>query len=218
MIRQPPETASIALPGDGAKLCAPSAQRNRDPLCALLAQVAPDRGRALELASGTGQHVVAFAAQLPGLHWCPSDPDPTRRASIDAYRADAALGNLAPAIELNAAQPGWGQHHGNQNLIVLCNLLHLISTPEAQLTIAEAADALVPGGRFVIYGPFMRAGELTSPGDAKFHASLTAHDPQIGYKDDFDVLDWAETSGLVPFRVVEMPANNLAIVLEKPTG
>ncbi|WP_424985026.1 DUF938 domain-containing protein [Microbulbifer sp. S227A] len=216
MIRRVPSSASIANPTRGAQLCAPSAERNRQPICDLLARVAPDTGDALEIASGTGQHVIAFAARLPGLTWQPTDPDPSRRASIDAYAAEAGLGNLLPARDLDAGVPGWGAGYGAQSLIVLVNLLHLISTGEARTLITETARALVPGGHFVVYGPFMRGGELTSDGDKRFHASLRATDPEIGYKDDFDVLDWAQEAGLSPLEIIEMPANNMSIILQKP--
>ena len=62
----------------------------------------------------------------------------------------------------------------------------------------------------------MRAGELTSEGDARFHATLTAQDPEIGYKDDFDTIDLMQDAGLELVQVLEMPANNLALVAEKP--
>lgn len=76
--------------------------------------------------------------------------------------------------------------------------------------------ALAPGGRFVLYGPFLRGGETTSEGDARFDASLRAGDPEIGYKDDFDVIDWLHAAGLALIDVVEMPANNLSFVAERP--
>jgi hypothetical protein len=213
--RDLPETASVAHPTDGEKLCAPSAERNLQPLCDLLDQVAPQKGKALELASGTGQHIVAFAARYRGLKWQPTEPDPVRRASIDAYASDAGLGNLAPAQPLDACVPGWHAEHADQNLIVVINLLHLISEPDARTLIRESAAALAPSGRLVIYGPFLRAGDLTSAGDAAFHASLIAQDPEIGYKDDFDTLDMALDAGLSVSDVIEMPSNNLAMVLEK---
>lgn len=214
--RPHPPIASHAVPGEGAKLIAPSAERNLGPICDLLDHVAPKAGRALEIASGTGQHVAAFAARLPGLHWQPTEPDPARRASIDAYAAETGRDNIAPALELDAAQPGWGDRLGGQSLIVLINLLHLIPMTAVETLIKEAARALDPGGRLVIYGPFMRAGELTSPGDEAFHASLTAQDPATGYKDDFDVIDLILGAGLEMAEVIEMPANNLALVAEKP--
>lgn len=213
-VRSAPGTASIAAPA-GGKLCAPSATRNLAALCDLLEQVAPASGTALELASGTGQHVVGYGARLPGLEWQPSEADPSRLSSINAYVAEAALDNLRPAIALDATAPGWAGQIAAVDLIMLSNLLHLISVAETGVLLQEAAAALAPAGRLVIYGPFMRAGALTSTGDQSFHASLQAHDPEIGYKDDFDVLDWAEAAGLTPLRIIEMPANNLALVLEK---
>ncbi|MCE8538831.1 DUF938 domain-containing protein [Ruegeria pomeroyi] len=214
MSRKPPSVASIVTQGDGARMVAPAAERNMAVLCDLLEQVAPHQGRALELASGTGQHVSAFAERLPGLSWQPTEVDAQRRASIDAYCE--GLDNVAPVQELNATRPGWGANWAGQDLVVLINLLHLISEDEAATLIAEAAAALAPGGRLVIYGPFMRAGELTSEGDARFHAALTADDPEIGYKDDFDTMDRMQAVGLEMADVVEMPANNLALIAEKP--
>jgi len=203
------------LEGD-ARMFAPAAARNLEPIAALLAEVAPTSGKALEIASGTGQHATAFAERLPDLHWQPTEIDEARRASIDARAAEAGLGNLAPAIPLDATTPGWGAKHSGQGLIFLANLLHLISEAEAKTLITEAASALAPGGVFVIYGPFMRAGELTSDGDRTFHARLVEQDPDVGYKDDFDTMDLLQSAGLEMVQVVEMPANNLALVARRP--
>lgn len=212
-----PDTASVANKGEGDKLIAPSAARNLAPLCDLLEHVAPRAGRALEIASGTGQHVVAFAARFPEVQWQPTEPDAARRASIIAHAGESGCANIAPALELDACKPGWGARMQGQDLIVVINLLHLVPMDWVEVLIAEAAQALSPGGRFVIYGPFMRAGELTSAGDEAFHASLTAQDSRIGYKDDFDVIDLVQSAGLDLAEVVEMPANNLALIAEKPS-
>jgi SAM-dependent methyltransferase len=216
--RSVPGTASIATSDGGDKLCAPAAARNEAALRALLAPHAPARGRALELASGTGQHVVAFARAFPGLHWQPSDVDPARLRSIDARAAEAALDNIAPARLLDATQPGWSAAEEAPDLIVLVNLLHLISDREAATLVTEAAQALTPGGRLVVYGPFMRSGVLTSEGDRTFHASLVGHDPAIGYKDDLAVQAMATAAGLSLLDRVEMPANNLAFVWARETA
>ena len=214
--RDVPSTASFAETTPDGRLFAPSAARNAGPLGDLLADLAPARGSALELASGTGQHVAAFAARLPGLHWQPTEIDPARRTSIDAYLAEAGLANTAPAQDLDATRPGWGADHAGQALILLVNLLHLISAAEAQILITEAATALSPEGLFLVYGPFMRTGELTSEGDRTFHASLTAQDGEIGYKDDGEIIAMMQAAGLDLVRVVEMPANNLALVARRP--
>lgn len=211
-----PETASVATGSDGGKLFAPSAARNAEAIVALAADRAPEAGRALEIASGTGQHVVALAAALPGLQWQPSEVDASRRSSIDAHVAEAGLTNVAPAMALDATAPGWGAAQGGQDFICLANLLHLISENEARVLVTEAAEALAPGGVLMIYGPFMRDDELVSEGDRSFHASLRAADPEIGYKSDFDVLEWGQAAWLDYLDMVEMPANNLSILWRKP--
>jgi hypothetical protein len=180
-----------------------------------LASLAPAKGPALELASGTGQHIVGFARRMPGLAWRPSEVDPIRAASITAYVKDAALDNLHPPLAVDATAPGWGARHSEQALIVVVNLLHLISTGEAEVLISEAAAALASNGRVAIYGPFLRDGATTSEGDARFDASLRKQDPEIGYKDVLAVSNVMLEAGLSPPRVLEMPANNLMLVAER---
>ncbi len=213
--RRLPESASFASPVEGARLHAPSAERNANAIAAVLEQYAPRTGQALEIASGTGQHVVQFARTLPDLIWQPSDIDPERRESIDAWASESGLPNLRPAVALDAAQPGWGSTLHEQDLILLVNLLHLIREDEAKTVVTQAARALNPNGRLMLYGPFRRAGELTSEGDVRFNASLRAADTQIGYKDDFDVIDWLHGAGLALVDVIEMPANNLCLIAQR---
>ncbi len=210
-----PDTASIAHSTDGGRLHAPSAARNTQAIRELVKAHAPEHGKALEIASGTGQHVVALAHALPGVDWQPTDIDDVRRASVDAWAQEAGLANIAPAAELDATTPGWATAHPDRDLILVVNLLHLISESEARVLIHEAAQALAPGGRFILYGPFLRDGEATSEGDAGFHTSLQAQDPDIGYKSDWDVIDWLHAGFLELVEVVEMPANNLAFVARR---
>lgn len=209
-VRSVPGSASVASES-GGKLFAPSAARNAEAIGGLLALLLPGPARVLELASGTGQHAAEFAARFPQARWQPTDTDPARCASIDAYAAEAACPNLAPARQLDATAAGWAAGEDPPDLILLVNLLHLISAAEAKTLITEAARALSPGGHFVIYGPFMRGGALTSAGDQAFHNSLQAHDPAIGYKDLDDVLHWLAEAGLPQTAVAQMPANNLAL-------
>ncbi len=209
-----PSNASVATQGDGARMIAPAASRNSDALCALLAKMAPASGRALEIASGTGQHVAAFAQTLPNLVWQPTEIDPERRASIDAYATD--LSNILPATDLDATSAGWHEAFQEQDLIVLINLLHLISWSETDTFLSEASKALSPTGRLIIYGPFMRDGALTSPGDEKFHEALVSQDPEIGYKNDTEIKACLQRYGLQLLHLVEMPSNNLAFVVQRP--
>lgn len=196
---------------DGRRSCA-AAMRNIDAILGVLEQHAPAHGRALEIASGTGQHVSRFADALPGVEWFPSEADHHRFESIEAWRLHANCANLNAPLHLDATALPWPGGVGKFDLVVLVNLLHLISDDETDRVLRGVSMALNPGGRFILYGPFRRAGRLTSEGDANFHAQLQAQDPEIGYKDDVWVRTRAADHGLGVWQVAKMPANNIAFV------
>ncbi|MCC0078925.1 MAG: DUF938 domain-containing protein [Rhodobacter sp.] len=196
---------------EGDRRVAPSAERNLEPIAGVLAGVLPATGRVLELASGSGQHVAAFASRWPGLVWQPSDANPDNFASIRSW--GAGLPNLCDPLLLNACAPGWGR--GDADAVLLANLLHLISTPEAETLLHEAAQALAPGGVFALYGPFRRDGRLVTEGDVAFDARLKHADPAIGYKDIAWVRDRLAGAGLRPVSLTEMPAGNLMLVTRR---
>lgn len=207
-----PKTASVALPIDNGKLHAPSAMRNGGAIVGALAGLAPPNGPALEIASGTGEHIVRFAAAFPALRWQPTDIEPARLKSIAAWCDEAELTNVKPPVILDATVQGWSEDFGGQNLIFLSNLLHLISAEEAQMVIHESAKALAPGGIFVAYGPFLRGENFASESDREFHESLRAQAPEIGYKSVTYVQHLQVEAGLTVLAPIEMPANNLLLV------
>ena len=157
---------SLRLPDSGAEVMAdgrrvaPSAARNAAAILGVLRRVIAPRARVLELASGTGQHAAEFAPALAA-DWQPSDVRAGNFASIAAW----AGGGVRPAVVLDACAPGWAAGAG-WDAILAVNLLHLIPEAGVEVLIAEAARALAPGGRLVIYGPFLRDGRATSAGDA----------------------------------------------------
>lgn len=202
--------------GADPRRSAPAALRNRGPIADELVRAAPARGRALEIASGSGEHVVHFAARMPGLHWHPTDPEPGQRASIAAWCAEAGLTNIDPPRDLDVSRPGWQDAEPPADLIVMINLLHLISDAGTEAALAGVADALRPRGLVAIYGPFLRDGETTSPGDAAFDAELRARDPAIGYKDVTGVVARLHRAGLTHRETVSMPANNLLLIFARP--
>ena len=210
-----PETASVANSKGDVRLFAPSAERNSTPIVNLIKQIAPKSGEAFEIASGTGQHIVKLALSLPNLSWSPSEVDEERIKSISAWIKAANLSNIKPPLHLDATETGWSKSLPQSDFILLVNLLHLISWNETEILISEISKALKTEGIALIYGPFMRNGELTSEGDRNFHVSLTQTDPDIGYKNDLDMQTLFSNSGLSFLERVEMPANNLAFVLKK---
>ncbi len=208
-----PDSGAEPLP-DGRRV-APSAERNLASILEVLAQHAPAAGTALELASGTGQQSVAFAAAHPGLDWQPTDVNPANLSSISAWAALAARPNLRAPVILDAGRPGWANTHGGRALVIAVNLLHLIPEGAAKTVLAEAAVALSPGGVALFYGPFLRDGRPTSDGDAAFDASLRAQDPGIGYKDAGWVTACLAGAGLA-VTTRQMPANNLIFIAQRP--
>ena len=111
---------------------------------------------ALEIASGTGQHIVELAAAVPSLIWQPSDIDETRLNSIASRSLAKQLPNLLPPIRLDVTDKGWSAFCPNQDFILLVNLLHLVSAAEVKAIISGISQSLAEDGRCVIYGPFMR--------------------------------------------------------------
>lgn len=196
------------------RLTAPSAARNMAPILELLEEVAPQEGRALEIASGTGEHILRFANAMPDLDWQPSDVDPDRLASIEDWAQDHHGDNLRIPVLLNASEPGWAMAHDPFDLVVLINLLHLVSDPQARTILDGIGDALEDGGTAFIYGPFLRDGRTTSDGDAEFDAKIRADNSANGYKDVSAITEHIQGLG---FGIVirEMPANNLAIIAQK---
>ena len=179
--RNIPATACVAnIEGDG-RLNSPSAVRNAKPIVELVKNTAIKSGNALEIASGTGQHVVELAATLPLLIWQPSDVDDNRIKSIRCWSDDHHLTNLKPACLLDATEKGWAADHNGQDLILLVNLLHLISFEETKILVKEVSKALTPKGLSIIYGPFMRKGKLISKIDMEFHHSLISTNPKRNF-------------------------------------
>ena len=210
-----PPTASVVVQSRDGRLSAPAAEKNAGPITELVKEYAPERGEALEIASGTGQHIVELAVVKPNLNWQPSDIDPLRIASIETWCKEYNLANVKSPVILNATELGWSSKFNRQEFILLVNLVHLISEDEAKILVSEISAALAPGGRSIIYGPFKRNNKLTSAGDQTFHQSLIKADPQIGYKNDAWMTAKFKDAKLELLKVVPMPANNLAFICEK---
>ena len=204
-----PLTASVVQEKSGGCLHSPAAERNLAQIIDLVCRYSPKSGNALEIASGTGQHIIELAAAVPGLVWQPSDIDETRLSSIASRSRAKQLPNLKSPIRLDVTDKGWSALCPNQDFILLVNLLHLVSKSEVKAIISGISQSLVKGGRCVIYGPFKRSGILTSSGDKAFHQSLTEADPDICYKDDAWMFDLFQQRKLEPVKIVDMPANNL---------
>ncbi len=210
-------TSQPWMPGDtgeaAAKRHAPATARNREAIAAVLADWLPPSGTILEVASGSGEHAVHFAASFPHLCWQPSDPDPAGLASIAAWRTEAGLPNVAPPLPLDAAAPGWPVEHAGAILCI--NMVH-ISPWDATLGLfTGAARLLAPGAPLILYGPYVEPGVPTAESNQAFDASLRARDPAWGLRHT-DAVKAAATAARFAFAERRaMPANNLMLLFRR---
>jgi hypothetical protein len=196
-----------------ARLHAPASARNREPILAVLRQHLPARGLVLEVASGSGEHTVHFAQAFPGLDFQPSDPDRQARASIDAWKDEAGLPNMRPALALDAAAETWPLSEADA---VLCiNMIHIAPWEAAVGLVRGAAALLRVDCMLYLYGPFRRDGAHTAPSNAAFDRSLRTRDASWGVRDLEAVAALARTHGFTAPIVEAMPANNLSLIFKK---
>ncbi|MFL9932957.1 DUF938 domain-containing protein [Paraburkholderia sp. RL18-103-BIB-C] len=194
----------------------PSAERNREPILAVLRDALPATGRVLEIASGTGQHAMCFAGALPGLDWQPSDADADARASIAAWIAHDGLPNVRAPLALDVHQPDWGVD--SLDAVVCINMIHISPWSAAEALFAGASRRLADGGVLYLYGPYKRGGAHTSPSNDAFDQQLRSRDPAWGVRDMEAVIALGASVGFVCDEPIAMPANNFSLVFRKRPG
>jgi SAM-dependent methyltransferase len=126
--------------------------RNRQPILNVLARVLPPEGLVLEIASGSGQHAVFVAQNLPSLRWQPTDADDGALASIAAHREAAALPNLLEPLRLDATAARWPIE--SAAAVVCNNMVHITPWRITEGLMAGAGRTLLPGGILYLYGPY----------------------------------------------------------------
>jgi SAM-dependent methyltransferase len=212
-----------------SRLSSPAAERNRQPILEVLRRVLPPSGRALEIASGSGQHVSWFARHLPAWTWQPTEFAAASLASIAAWSvldeddlaespASAAgagpLANVLPPLQLDVCAPAWPVT-GAFDAITCANMIHA-SPPQTLPGLMHGAGRhLAPAGLLVTYGPYILDDEPLVPSNVEFDAWLKTRDPGWGIRRLADVLAHARDAGLRLRERVAMPANNLMLVFER---
>jgi hypothetical protein len=209
MLHAPKPDNAMSLPT--AKPHAPSCDRNREPILAVLRKHFAGRGRVLEIASGTGQHAVHFAAAMPWLTWQTSDVADSL-PGIRAWLDEASLPNTPPPLALDALQSPWPAI--DADAVFTANSLHIMGVDAVEAFFRGVGRVLagVPDGTLVAYGPFNYAGAYSSDSNRDFDVWLKARDPRSGIR-DFEAIDALATdAGLRLVADVAMPANNRCLV------
>jgi hypothetical protein len=195
--------------GAEVKRHAPATERNRDVIAQTLARVLPTEGLILEVASGTGEHVVHFAKMFPALTWQPSDPDPIALASINAWRADSNVPNVRPAMLLDASAD-WPI--AQADAVVCINMTHISPWAATVGLLRNAARLLPQSAVLFIYGPYNQRDVPLADSNAAFDAALRQQNALWGLRFVEDIAAEAHVSGLHLDSVIDMPANNLSLI------
>lgn len=196
------------------RMSSPSATRNAEPILATLrTELDGLTGLALEIGSGTGQHITEWAAAFPDMHWQPSDPFDVHLDSVRAWVAAAGCTNVRAPIWLDAAED-W-PNLGKLSLAIAVNVIQITPWVVTEGIFRGASKALQPGGKLVFYGPFREGGAHTGEGNAKFDATLRAQDPSWGIRDIDDLSALGEQHALARPAIHVMPANNRMLVFDR---
>lgn len=196
---------------DQALPFAPASERNKQPILEVLQAVLPTSGTVLEIGSGTGQHVVHFAAQMPQLQWQPSE-QAENLPGLQRRLDQQAGGNVHAAMELDVAG-AWPQQKADA--VFSANTAHIMSWPEVVCMFDGVAAVLQPGGVFCLYGPFNVNGEFTAPSNQQFDQELRARKPSMGLRDVAELEKLAQQRHMQLQQRIEMPANNQVLVFRK---
>ena len=197
----------------GLRQYAPATLRNRDPILGILRDVLPAKGCILEIASGSGEHVVHFATNFPELVFQPSDREPEALESIAAWVEATRVTNVLAPTALDVSQSPWPIAAADGILCI--NMVH-ISPWEATLGLVRGAAAILPStAPFYLYGPYKREGFATAPSNQAFDKSLRDRNSTWGLRDLEAVAAAARSVGFSGPTIAEMPANNLSVVFRR---
>jgi hypothetical protein len=192
---------------------APATLRNRDFILGVLRDVLPTKGVILEIASGSGEHVVHFARNFPNLVFQPSDREPDALQSVAAWVKATRVTNVRAPLVLDVSQSPWPT--ATADGIICINMIH-ISPWEATLGLIKGAAAILPpASPFYLYGPYLRQGIAKASSNQAFDRSLRDRNPTWGLRDLEAVAAMAQSNGFSPPVITEMPANNLSVVFRR---
>jgi len=203
--------------GDSERLHAPATARNREVILEVLKSALPAPGTLFEVASGTGEHGVFMAPELPDHIWQPSDIDPGHIASINAWRSEMMVENMRLARRFDVLADSFTEPPHDKPLtgILAVNLIHIAPWVVAETLIEKSGKALPAGGLLYLYGPYKRGGEHISQSNADFDVSLKSRNESWGVRDMEAVIKLAEKAGFKAPEITPMPANNFSLVFRK---
>lgn len=195
------------------RLFYPATMRNRDAILSILENTLPPQGTVLEIASGSGEHVIHFAKAFPGITWQPSDLEEDCLKSIQAWIEHTALNNVQSPLALDTTRNNWPTV--NLDAILCINMVH-ISPWEATVGLMKKAGSFLnQGGVLYLYGPYKQKGQHTASSNVSFEGWLKDKDERFGVRHMEEVEALANDNGLKLSQIIDMPANNFSLVFHR---
>lgn len=191
----------------------PATSRNRDAILDVLRSNLPPAGLVLEIASGSGEHIVHFANALPGLTFQPSDPEDAARLSIAAWTMETGLPNIRPPLAIDVLREPWPIAQADAMLCI--NMIHISPWEATAALMRNAGRILTKGAPLYLYGPYRQKDVVTADSNEAFDVSLKSRNPQWGLRQLDDVAALAREAGFSGPEVTPMPANNLSVVFRR---
>src|SRR5690349_2611268 len=199
--------------GADRRCSAPAALRNREPIAEVLAEWLPKSGLVLEIASGTGEHVIHFAGRVPELEWQPTDIHPDALASITAWHGATPLTNVRAPLILDASTSDWPVQQADAVLSI--NMVHISPWASALGLLAGASRLLRTGAPLILYGPWLGDGLPTVQSNLDFDSDLKRRNPEWGLRRVEGFAAAGEERGFSLVETRAMPANNLMLLLRR---
>lgn len=204
----------MALSIEEAIQFSPAAERNKDPIVKVLKSYIKPNTQCLEIASGSGQHIVHCATNFLDTVWVPTDIEGTSLQSTQARIAQAGCFNITQPEILDVCKTPW-LNGGSFDYILNINMIHIAPREACPALFKGAARMLKPEGLLFLYGPFLFKDGSSAPTNMEFDKSLRRMNEDFGVWYLEVVLEIAKEAGFTLHASHIMPANNFFYVFKK---
>ena len=192
---------------------APSCDRNQQCIFDVLQTIIIDSDRTLlEIGSGTGQHAVFMASQLPSIQWHTADLLENHNG-IQLWLDEARLENLHGPHLYQSGVTAFVDV--NADIVFTANTFHIMAWEYVVKLIQQLGDNLRSGAKVLIYGPFNYDGDYTSASNASFDQWLKNEGDHRGIRHFEDVVQEMHNASLSLKQDISMPSNNRILIFQK---
>ena len=195
------------------KLKSPACTKNQAFILEVLKEHIAPKAKILEVASGSGEHAAYFTTHMHGWCWQPSDINGDAIQSIQSYRDESNQNNFLEPLKLSTRDKEWSI--GQFDAAFCCNMIHISPWESSVGLFNHMARHLLPGGAFIIYGPFFQNNIETAPSNLKFDNQLRTMNSAFGIRNLADITNLAHHYGFSQIAIHKMPANNLTVIFRK---